>query len=102
MFRKFFAAIVASMLVAGGLFADEIKAVFVKFDEGKLTVKVDDKEKVYTVDKDAKTKFKKKGDTDFTEVLLTDTLGKMKADSKITLTVEKDVVTKVAREKKAK
>ena len=62
MFRKFFAAIVASMLVVGGLFADEIKGVFKKFDDGKVTISVDDKEKTYKVDKDATVKVKKEDD----------------------------------------
>ena len=87
MFRKFFAAVVASMLVVGGLFADEIKGVFKKYDDGKVTISVDEKEKTYKVDKDAKVKVKKE------DVLLTEALGKWKEGQKATFTVEKDVVT---------
>jgi len=88
MFRKFFAAVVAVMLVVGGLFAEDITGVFKKYDDGKVTVEVDGKEKTYKVDKDAKIKNKKTGD----ETLLTEALSKRKADSKITLVVEGDVV----------
>jgi formylglycine-generating enzyme required for sulfatase activity len=38
MFRKFFAVVIAAMLVVGGLFAEEIKGVFKKFEDGKVTI----------------------------------------------------------------
>lgn len=94
MYRKFFAAVVAVVLAVGGVFADEIKGVFKKYEEGKITISVDDKEKTYKVDKDAKTKVKKE------EVLLTEALGKWKADQKGTFTVKDDVVTAAKKEKK--
>ena len=94
MFRKFFAAVVASMLVVGGLFADEIKGVFKKYDDGKVTISVDEKEKTYKVDKDAKVKVKKD------DVLLTEALSKWKEGQKATFTVDKDVVTGAKKEKK--
>ena len=54
MFRKFFAAVVALTLVVGGLFADDIKGVFKKFEDGKVTVAVDGKEKITKAKKDKK------------------------------------------------
>jgi hypothetical protein len=58
MFCRFLATIVAVMLCVGGLFAEEIKGVFKKFEDGKLTIAVDDAEKTYKVSPDAK--FKRK------------------------------------------
>ncbi len=92
MFRKFFAAVVAMMLVVGGLFADEISALFKKFDDDKITVEVDGKEKTYKVGKDAMYKGKK-------EVPVADWAKKAKDGAKITLTVEKDVVTSISKTK---
>ncbi len=87
MFRKFFAAVVATVLVVGGLFAEEIKGVFKKFEDGKVTVMVDDKEKSFKVDPDAKVKYKDK------EFPLTKAMERWKDGMKVTLTVDKDVVT---------
>jgi hypothetical protein len=100
MFRKFLAVVLGSMLAVGGLFADEIKGVFKKFEDGKLTfVDADGKEKTYKVDPDAKFKRKGKDGTE-TEVEVTKMLQSkfMKDGSKITVTVEKDMVTKVVPE----
>ena len=97
MFRKCFAAIIASMLVAGGLFAEDIKAVFKKFEDGKVTVTVDDKEKTYKVDPDASIKFKTKGG-DEKEVKLVDSFKRYKEGTKVTLTIKDDVVTGAKRE----
>jgi len=93
MFRKFFAAIVATMLVVGGLFADEIAAVFKKFDDGKITVEIDGKEKTFKVDE--KAVYKGKKDVPVAEWAKS----KKAADAKITLTVEKDVVTSITKTK---
>lgn len=93
MFRKFFAALVAMTLVVGGLFADEIKGVFKKFEDGKVTVEVDGKEKAYKVNADAKVKVKDK------EIALTDTFKAWKDGQKATFTVEKDEITKAKKEK---
>ena len=94
MFRKFFAVLVALTLVAGGLFADDIKGVFKKFEDGKVTIEVDGKEKAYKVNADAKVKQKD------TEILLTDALKKWKDGQNGTFTVDKDEVTKAKKEKK--
>ncbi len=94
MFRKFFAALVAMMLVVGGLFADNIMGVFKKFEDGKVTIEVDGKEKTYKVNADAKVKVKD------TEILLTDALKKWKDGQKGTFTVENDEVTKAKKGKK--
>jgi hypothetical protein len=93
MFRKFFAAVIAMMLVVGGLFADEISALFKKYDDGKITVEVDGKEKTYTVDKAAV--YKGKAEIPVAEWAKT----KAKDGAKITLTVEKDVVTSISKTK---
>jgi hypothetical protein len=96
MFRKCVAAFAALVICVGAIFAEEIKGVFVKFEDGKVTVKVDDKEKTYDVDKDATLKFKDN------EVKLTDVFEKMKEGRTVTLTVEKDKVVKAKLEKKKK
>lgn len=96
MYRKFIAVVVALIFAVGGLLADEIKGVFKKFADGKVTITVDDKDKEYTVDKDAKVKVKKE------EILLTEALAKWKEGQKGTFTVEKDVVTNAKKEKRAK
>ena len=62
MVRKFAAALVALVLAVGSIFADEFKGVFVKFADGKLTLKGDDgKEKEFKIPEDLKTKRKTKG-----------------------------------------
>jgi hypothetical protein len=94
MLRKCFAALVALMLVVGGLFAEEIKGIFKKFEDGKVTITVEEKDKTYTVDKDAKQKAKKD------DILVSDYLGKLKDGDKVTLTVDGDKVTKAKKEKK--
>jgi hypothetical protein len=96
MYRKFLATLVALMIVGGAVFAEEIMGVFVKYDEGKVTIKVDDKEKSYDVDKDAKVKFKDK------EFALTDSLKRYKEGAKVTLTVEGGKVVKAKQERKKK
>jgi hypothetical protein len=94
MVRKFFAALVALTLVVGGVFADDIMGVFKKFEDGKVTIDVDGKEKTYKVNADAKVKQKD------TEILLTDALKKWKDGQKGTFTVEKEEVTKAKKGKK--
>jgi hypothetical protein len=86
MYRKFAAAFVALVIVAGALFAEEIRATFVKYDEGKLTVKVDDKDKTFKVAKDAIYKGKK-------ERPIAEWAEKAKEGQKLIVNVEKDEVT---------
>ncbi|MCE9530441.1 MAG: hypothetical protein K8T89_04820 [Planctomycetes bacterium] len=93
MFRKFFTAVVALMFVVGGLFADEIKGVFKKFEGGKVTVEVDGKATDFKVG-DAKQKVKDK------EVAISELLPKWKEGQKGTFTVEKGEVTNVKKDKK--
>jgi hypothetical protein len=99
--RKIFALTIALMLSVGAVFADEIKAVFKKYADGKITVTVDDKEKTYEVDKDAKMKFGKQGEEKEVSIVdyITNEKRGLKDGNKITLTVEKDKVVKVARER---
>lgn len=94
MYRRFIAVVIAAMLVCGGLLAEEIKGVFKKFEDNKVTVDVDGKEKTYKVDPDAKIKRKGK-DGNETEVELTKMLSSkfLKDGTKLTLTVEKEMVT---------
>ena len=99
MYRKFVAAFVALVITVGAVFAEEIKCVFVKYDDLKLTVKVNDKEKTYDVDKDATVKFKDK-EFPLTKLLERWEKGKgFKGDNKnIIVTVEKDKVTGAKRD----
>jgi len=98
MVRKFAAALVALAIAVGAVFAEEVKGTFVKFADGKLTLKVDDKEKDYKIPSDLKVKRGKDG----TEVPASDALAKVKEGREITLTVDGDKVTniKMARGKK--
>jgi hypothetical protein len=86
MFRKFFAVLMALTMVVGGLFADDISGVFKKFEDGKVTIEADGKEKTYKVNAEAKIKAGQK------ELLLTDAFKNWKADQKGTFTVEKEEV----------
>jgi hypothetical protein len=58
MICKSLAVMITGLFCVGGLFAEEIKGVFKKFEDGKLTVDVNDEEKTYKVSPD--TKFKRK------------------------------------------
>jgi len=90
MYRKLLAAVAASLFVAGGLFAEEIKGVFKKFEDNKVTVDVDGKEKTYSVDPATKVK-RKFNDKEF-EFELAKSFGRYKDGTKVTLTVEGDKV----------
>jgi len=101
MVRKFAAALVALVIAVGAVFAEEVKGTFVKFADGKLTLKVDDKEKDYKIPADLKVKRKGK-DGEVKESSAADVLGKAKEGREITLTVDGDKVTdvKMSRGKK--
>ena len=94
MVRKFAAALVALAIAVGAVFAEEVKGTFVKFADGKLTLKVDDKEKDYKIPADLKVKRKTK-DGDVKEFSAADVLNKAKEGAEITLTVDGDKVTDV-------
>ena len=100
MFRKCAVAMLAVVIAVGSGFAEEIKGAFVKFADGKLTIKVDDKDKEYKIPADLKMKRKGKDGTE-TETNVTESLTKMN-DSKfkptVVLTVEKDEVKGVKYE----
>jgi len=100
MFRKFAVAMLAVVIAVGTGFAEDIKGAFVKFADGKLTIKVDDKDKEFKIPADLKMKRKGK-DGNETEVSVSDSLTKMN-DSKfkptVVVTVEKDNVTAVKYE----
>jgi hypothetical protein len=97
MVRHIIALVVAVGLAVGGLFAEEIKGVFKKYEGGQVTITVDGKEKTYKVDQDAKIKFKTKTG-DEKEVALTGMMERMKEGRNMTLTVEKDVVVSAKAE----
>jgi hypothetical protein len=101
MVRKFAAALVAIVIATGSLFAEEVKGMFVKFSDGTLTLKVDDKEKEFKIPSDLKIKRKGKDGTE-TEISASDALSKAKEGREITLTVDGSKVTnvKMARGKK--
>jgi hypothetical protein len=100
MFRKFAAALVALVIAFGAVFAEEVKGTFVKFAEGKLTLKVGDKEKDYKIPTDLKIKYKVKGEEK--EALASDRLGKAKESQEVTLTVDGEKVTDVKLGKRPK
>jgi len=101
MLRKFAAALVAVAIAAGSIFAEEVKGVFVKFADGKLTIKVDDKDKDFKIPADLKIKYKTK-DGEEKEALASERLGKAKEGSEVTLTVDGDKVTDVKVRRKPK
>jgi len=98
MVRKFAAALVAIVIAVGAVFADEVKGTFVKFADGKLTVKVDDKDKDFTIPADLKVKRKNK-DGNEEDVLLSERMGKFKEGSKVIVVTEGDKVKDVKRDK---
>jgi len=88
------------VIAVGAVFADEVKGTFVKFADGKLTLKVEDKEKDYTIPSDLKMK-NRKGD----EVAVTESLSKInesKYRPTVVLTVDGDKVSGVKYEFKGK
>ena len=101
MVRKFAAALVALTIFVGAVFAEEVKGTFVKFADGKLTLKVDDKDKDYKVPSDLKIKRKGKGGEE-KEYNASDVLGKAKEGAKMTVTVEDGTVKDFKMERKAK
>jgi hypothetical protein len=90
MLRTVLCSLGCLLVCAGVMFADEIKAKFVKFDADKkvLTISADGKDKEYKVSDEVKFG-KASGEKAIGR------LGKMKADQDVTLTVEKDLVTEV-------
>jgi len=104
MVRKFAAALVAFAIATGSVFAEEVKGEFVKFADGTLTIKVDDKEKEYKIPSDLKMKRKGKDGTE-TEVAVTESLDRMnkgKFKPTVVLTVDGEKVTAVKYEFKKK
>jgi len=104
MVRKFAAALVALVIATGSIFAEEVKGAFVKFADGTLTLKVDDKEKDYKIPTDLKMKRKGKDGTE-TEVAVTESLERMnkgKFKPTVVLTVDGEKVTAVKYEFKKK
>ena len=111
MFKKLLGIGLAFLLAVGAVFAEEVDAIFKKYDDGKLTatvkVKEKDKEnKVQEVEKDvtyevyakAKVKFGKKAmDQTATEWLKT-----VKSGMGMKLFIDEGTVTEISMEKKKK
>jgi len=96
MIRKFAAALVALVIAFGAVFAEEVKGTLVKFADGTLTIKVDDKEKEYKIPADLKVKRKDRKTGEETETLASEVLSNEKAKGReVTLTVDGEKVTKV-------
>ena len=102
MIRKFAATLLALVFAVGAVFAEEIKGTFVKFADGKLTIKVDDKDKEFKIPADLTQKVKVKGEEK--EIKVSDMLSspKMKEGTKLVVVTDKDEVKSVKREPKAK
>jgi hypothetical protein len=102
MVRKFTAALVALVIAVGSVFAEEVKGVFVKFADGTLTLKVDDKEKDYKIPADLKYKRKNFKTGEEEEVNATESLERLQKGGKfkptIILTVDGDKVTNMKTE----
>jgi len=101
MVRKFAAALVAVVIAFGSVFAEEVKGTFVKFADGKLTIKVEDKDKEYKIPADLKMKRKNFKTGEETEVLASESLSKFndgKFKPTVVLEVDKDEVKGVKYE----
>lgn len=99
MLRNIVAAFAAFALFVGGVYAEEIKGTFVKFEEKKLTIKVGDKDETFVVSDDAKVKLGKK------EGKVIEAFAKKAPKEGAPLVVvvdDKKVVTEVKFEKKKK
>ena len=94
MIRKCVAAFLAMVIAVGAVFAEEVKGTFVKFADGKLTLKVDDKEKEFKVPADLKQKRKGKDGTE-TEIEVSKMFGRFKEGTPITIDAEKGEVKSV-------
>jgi hypothetical protein len=103
MVRKCAAALVALVIAVGSIFAEEVKGTFVKFADGTLTIKVDDKDKDYKIPADLKVKRTIKGEEK--EIVVQEMLkGKFMKEgtTKLIVVTEGDKVTDVKIDRKAK
>ena len=98
MIRKFAAALLALVIAVGAVFAEEIKGTFVKFADGTLTLKVDDKEHEYKVPADLKIKRKGKDGTE-REINVSDALSKTKEGAKLIVEVDGKTVKSYNRDR---
>src|SRR5919198_6547636 len=101
MVRKFAAALVCLAIAVGAVFAEEVKGTFVKFADGTLTLKVDDKEKDYKIPSDLKIKrknFKTGEEEEVKAVESLDRINKGKFKPTVVLTVDGEKVTGVKYE----
>lgn len=98
MLRTFCLALLTLTLSIGFAGAEEVKGEFVKFADGKLTMKVGEAEKEFKVPADLKVMVKKE------LIPASEALGKLKAKAKPTLVIteEKGEVKKLTVSKKDK
>ena len=93
MSRKLIGALLALTIGVGAVFAEEIRATFVKYADGKVTVKVNNKDKEYTVDEKATMKV---GAKELPLRMWFEQTKTLKSGaSKLVLVVENDAVTGV-------
>ena len=104
MVRKFAAALVAIVIATGSIFAEEVRGTFVKFADGTLTLKVDDKEKEFKIPADLKVKRKFGKDGEEKEIVVQEMLKSkfVKEGSNLIVVTEGDKVTDVKFERKKK
>src|SRR5262249_46493785 len=104
MVRKFAAALVAVVIAVGSIFAEEVKGTFVKFADGTLTIKVDDKDKEFKIPADLKVKRKFGKTGEEKEIVVQDMLkGKLRKEgTNLIVVTEGDKGTDVKIERKKK
>jgi hypothetical protein len=101
MVQKFVAVLLGLVIAVGVACADEVKGTFVKFADGTLVIKVDDKEKEFKIPADLKSKRKGKDGIE-KEIAVSDILSRAKEGAEVTLTVDKEKVTNVKVSRKGK
>jgi hypothetical protein len=104
MVRKFAAALVAMVIAVGAVFAEEVRGTFVKYADGVLTIKVDDKDKDYKIPADLKVKRKFGKDGEEKEIVVREMLQSkfMKEGTKMVVVTEGEKVTDVKMERRKK
>jgi hypothetical protein len=97
MIRKIVALSLTFLLMVGTVFAKELQAIFQKFEDGKVTVTVDDKEKTYPLYKQAIVKLGKKNEQPASTWLKT-----AKKGTAMLIAVDEDTITEITIEKRKK
>lgn len=97
MIRTVAATVLGCLILVSSIFAKDVKGTFVKYEEGSLTVKVDDKETTFKTDENSVIVAKKNVPSkNFSKVF-----AKVKEGAKLELKVsDKDVVEEIKMLKK--